>query len=59
MHNTTLQCTMEKEGGGGGVQTERGKINTNVVSYWVLMSTQEEIQNEWAEQKNEEKDVKY
>ena len=33
---------MEKEGGGGEGgewQTETGKINTNVVSSWVLMST--------------------
>ena len=31
---------MGKDGGeGGGWQTETGKINTNVVLSWVLMST--------------------
>ena len=45
MHNTTLQCTMEKEEGGGERkrekewQTATGKINRNVVNSWVLMST--------------------
>ena len=36
-----LQCTMEEEGGRGEKewQTETGKININVVSSWVLMST--------------------
>ena len=33
-------CTMEKDWGGGGEwRTETGKININVVSSWVLMST--------------------
>ena len=62
---------MEKEGrgevrveGGGEKewQTEPGKINTNVVSSWVLMSTTHRHlgkKYKCAERKNEEKDVQY
>ena len=57
---------MEKEGGevevGGGEkewQTKSGKINTNVVSSWVLMSTTHRHlrkKYKWAERKNEERE---
>ena len=51
------------KGRGGGCQTATGKINTNVVRSWVLMSTtHSQLRNKykWAERKNKkEKDVKY
>ena len=58
---------MEKGGGGRKRekewQTATGKINRNVVSSWVLMSTtHSQLRNKykWAERKNKkEKDVKY
>ena len=43
-------------------QTEPGKINTNAVSSWVLMSTtHHHLRKKYkrAKRKNEEKDVKY
>ena len=63
MHNTTLQCTMEKEGRGEKEwQTETGKISTKVVSSWVLMSTthgHSRRNTNGQKEKNEEKDIKY
>ena len=51
-----------RRGGGGGEkewQTETGKINTNVVSSWVLMSTTQDHsltqEYKWAEKKKEKK----